>query len=119
MNEEVKNTLDKILDPKEQAELEMFIERPVLVEAVRKVLFWRMNEMGVVRPGVPSQPNFNSLLSLVSSQYAKDGMINNESLGQDLRARWEGIKALQVAFSEMELYKKKVVEVKEEKNKAR
>lgn len=117
--DETKKLLEEVLDAKEISELEMFLERPVLVEAVRKVLFHPIFTQGTLIKGKPANPTQNYLLQLVASQYANQGMINNEALGADLKAKWEATKLIHTAFENMKLFEKKVVEIKETKNIAR
>ena len=110
--DETKKLLEEVLDAKEVSELEMFLERPVLVEAVRKVLFHPITTQGVLVQGKPANPTTNYLLQLVSSQYANQGMINNEALGADLKAKWEATKLIYTAFENMKLFA--TVEAKKE-----
>lgn len=105
MNEE-KKMLEEVLDAKEISEIEMFLERPALVEAVRKVLFHPIITQGTLIQGKPVKPTQNYLLQLVSSQYANQGMINNESLGADLKAKWEATKLIHTAFENLKLFAK-------------
>lgn len=119
MNDETKKLLEEILDAKEISELEMFLERPILVEAVRKVLFHPVVTQGVLVQGKPANPTQNYLLQLVASQYANQGMINNEALGADLKAKWEATKLIHTGFENMKLFEKKVVKEEVKKNQAR
>src|SRR3990167_6253348 len=112
MNDETKKLLEEILDVKEISELEMFLERPALVEAVRKVLFHPVTTQGVLVQGKAVNPSQNYLLQLVSNQYVNQGMINNEALGADLRAKWEATKLIHTAFENMKLFA--TVEAKKE-----
>ena len=110
--DETKKLLEEVLDAKEISELEMFLERPMLVEAVRKVLFHPITTQGVLVQGKPTNPNQNYLLQLVASQHANQGLLNNEALGADLRAKWEATKLIYTAFENMKLFAK--VEAKKE-----
>ena len=118
--DEAKKMLEEVLDAKEISELEMFLERPILVEAVRKVLFYPITNQGVLVKGKPANPTQNYLLTLVASQYANQGMINNEALGADLKAKWEATKFIHTAFENLKLFSKKVEETEKiKKNIAR
>lgn len=119
MNDENKKLLEEVLDPKEISEIEMFLERPVLVEAVRKVLFHPITTQGTLIQGKPANPTQNYLLQLVASQYANQGMINNEALGADLRAKWEATKLIHTAFENLKLFTKSKVVEEVKQNKAR
>ena len=123
INEDAKlnarKALESILDAKEMSEIEMFLERPAMIEAVRKVLFWPITNRGIIEPGVPSVPDRNFLLNLVSSQYAEQGMVSDESLGAELRAIWKAVNMLEGAFQQIESFRKVVVQPKEVKNTGR
>ena len=112
MNDETKKLLEEVLDAKEISEIQMFLERPALVEAIRKVLFHPITTQGVLVQGKPVNPTQNYLLSLVGSQHSNQGLINNESLGADLRAKWEATKLIHTAFENLKLFAK--VEAKKE-----
>ncbi len=115
----VKEVLEAILSPQEISEVQMFLERPLLVNAIKKVLFQPILSDGTLKHGEPYNPGRNYMLQLVASQYSNQGMINNEALGQDVRAKWKATELIEVAFRELESLKK--VEAKEEvkKNLAR
>jgi len=107
---EDKEQLEDILDGKEIAELEMFLERPILVEAVKKVLMRHIES--TIKPGKPLG-GFSFLLSLVSSQMARQGVINHQALGEDLQASYKAMSLIMTAFGELDSLKV----VKEEKEK--
>lgn len=114
-----KSNLEKILDAKELAEVQMFLERPVMVEAIRKVMFWPIAKQGTFEPGVSIEPNRNFLFQLVASQMGQGGVINDEMLGQEVRAKWKAVEWIQGAFKELEALKKVLEVEKVKENKAR
>lgn len=117
--DETKKQLEQILDAKEISELEMFLERPVMVEAIRKVLFWPITHQGVMHKGRSFEPHRNFLLNLVASHEAMRYFVTDRSIGKKLRLQWEAIQLIQQAFHELESLKK-VVSIKlEQKNQAR
>lgn len=115
----VKEELEKILSPQEISEIEMFIERPLLVQAVKKVLFQPILSDGTMKPGEAYNPSRNYMLQLVAGQYAQQGMVSDEALGQDVRAKWKATELVEVAFRELESLRKIKVEEKTVKNNAR
>ena len=114
-----KKTLEAILSPQEISEIQMFLERPVLMEAVKKVLLYPIMYQGVLERGKAPDPGKNFLLQLVASQYTRQGMINNQSLGEDLRAKYEGMTVVMSAFEEIKSLAKVVKDEKLVSNKAR
>lgn len=117
MSKESKEILESILSPQEINEIQMFLERPALVEAVRKVLFWPIANQGTFFPNEPIKPNFNYIFQSVANDHM--GVLNNESLGQKLRSQWEAVQLLQSAFKELESLRKVVELEKPKVNKAR
>ena len=71
----------------------------VLVEAVRKVLLAGIYKHGVAEKKLELNPLVNGAYSLVS--HAMEYPISDEILGQQLRAQWAGVNALQNAFEEL------------------
>jgi hypothetical protein len=93
--------LDSILDDAEKAQLEYFMENEVMREAVKKVLLVGIYGNGTLQKGKRADPLRNFALGLASNQ----GELPNEILGQQLRAAWEGINSLELAFSTLAKYK--------------
>lgn len=117
--DETRKILEEILDAKEISELEMFLERPAMVEALRKVLFWPVTHQGVFRKGKTLEPHRNFLLGLVASSSAASWFITNAAIGKQLRIQWEAIKLVQQAFEEIKRFQKKVVQTEVKENVAR
>jgi len=97
MNELTDQEIDKLIT---------FKEDEVMFEAVRKVLLAAIYSNGTLRKGLPSNPLLNAALSLVSSA---DKDTTNERLGEDLRALWEGVKALETGLEHIKEYQRKNV----------
>jgi hypothetical protein len=116
---EEKKLLEKILDAKEISEIQMFLERPIMMNAVRKVLFQPILSEGTMKPGEAYNPNRNYMLGLVGSQYANQGMITDETLIHDIKARFKATELIQIAFNELEKLRKVVEVEKTNVNKAR
>jgi hypothetical protein len=114
-----KSMLESILNSEEIIELQGFLNKPKLVEAVKKVLLYPIMYQGVLRPGETPEPGKNFLLQLVASQMKRQGMINNEALGADLSGKYEGMTAVMSAFEEMKSLKVEKVVEEHKKNKAR
>ena len=110
--------LKEYLNEKEISEIQMFLERPLMMEAVRKVIFRPVLTHGIMKPGQTFEPNKNYLLGVVSNQVAQ-GMINNEMLGENLRASWEAVRLITNGFNELEKLKKVQETIKTKTNIAR
>lgn len=98
----------------EKEQLIAFNQNPILREAVKKVLLAGLNENGVLKAGKQSNSTQNAALYLVSQA----GEVSNEALGADLRAYWNGLKAVENGFNKIsEFVPEKTVE--KSKNNAR
>jgi len=103
----------------EVLEIEKFNANPVLVDAVKKVIFAFVNERGVAKKGKKAgNIMYNGALGLVSQASTGKTAISNEELGQDLRAYYHAIGLLENGFQELALVKKQIEEENKEINEA-
>jgi hypothetical protein len=100
----------------EIAKIETFNSDEVMVNAVRKVLLAGIYSHGVVEKGFEHNPLQNGAFSLVS--LAPTNPIPDEIIGQQLRAQWAGINALQNAFDNLGKIKSKQEDVESPYNEA-
>lgn len=104
-----------ILNTSEQLELEYLNEKPVLLQAIEKVLLANIYSIGTLKPG--EKPHFNhNFLFMLANQ--TDG-ITMEHLGADLKARTYALQLLQDSLTMIKTFKKAQVVKKDEKNPAR
>jgi len=89
-----------------------FNQDPKMVEAVRKVLLRTLYSEGVVESKL--NPVQNRALGLAALSIGGKAVINNERLGEDLRALAQGVFLLEAGFKELAKIKK---EEKEEEDK--
>jgi hypothetical protein len=102
----------------ELAEIERFNANPILVDAVKKVLFSVINQRGVVKKGKKPMPLHNGALGLVSLAVSGRAVITDEQLGQDLRAYYHAVGLLESGFQDLAKIKVVQKEEKEEVNEA-
>ncbi len=107
--------LDEFLNDAEKSAVQQFYDNELMREAVRKVLLFGVYNNGVLKKGKPANPLLNFALGFVSNRPEFD----NETIGAKLRASWEGINFLEIAFSNMAKYKKEEEKVVDNKNPAR
>lgn len=100
----------------EIAKIEAFNADEVMVGAVRKVLLAGIYSHGVVEKGFEHNPLQNGAFSLVS--LSPTNPIPDEIIGQQLRAQWAGINAIENAFDKLSSIKNKVESPYVEENKA-
>lgn len=93
------DVVNKILSETEKTALKSFWNNRNMREALRKVLFMGIRENGVMRPGETFEPRLNIALALVGQ---REDSVTNEELGADIRAFFQGMKALENAFSRIE-----------------
>jgi len=92
---------EEFLSPLEVSRLEAFIQDEALVEAVRKVLLAGVYYNGVLYQSEKANPFRNFALdeTLLNPQYS------DAQVGADLRAKAQGIRAVELAFKEFEKFK--------------
>ena len=84
----------------EKQKLIQFNGDEVMRETVKKVLLYGLYNNGVIRKNIPADALRNGAFGLVASgrEYS------NDELGADLRALWQGVNALEMAFNEISNY---------------
>ena len=95
--------MNNILTDQEIAKIEQFTTDAVMYEAVRKVLLSGIYSHGTIQKGFVHDPLKNGAFSLVS--LAPRNPIPNEILGEQLRAQWAGVNALENALTELKAIK--------------
>jgi hypothetical protein len=98
MNQDFVNS---ILSENEQKAVIQFNGSEVMREAVKKILLAGLYRNGVMRAGQPSDALRNAAFGVVAGNTS----YNNEELGADLRALWQGINALELAFNEISKFR--------------
>ena len=91
-----------VLSDQEKAKIEAFVADKECFEAVRKVLLFGIYNNGVLKLGEEHDPTVNFALTQVFKALNQGLPINNEELGQNLRAQAAGIKLVAVAFGQLE-----------------
>ena len=109
-----KEFLNSILDEQEQTYIKEFCQNERMVEAIRKVMLAGLYEQGVLKKHKKADSLSNIALALVANR----GDISNEQLGEDLRAFWQGLNYLELAFENIKAYKEPI-KVGEKSNQAR
>ena len=99
-----KDYLDSILDDREQDLVRQFVENKEMMEAVKKTIMVGLYHNGSLRKGVPSNPLYNAAFTVAAN--ARETKATNEQIGEDLRALWQGLNALESALSAMAKYKR-------------
>ena len=95
-----KKDLDSFLSDHEQSLLQQFADNEPLKEAVRKVLLFGAYYGGTLKKGIKIDPTMNFALLIACQKGAK-----NEDIGADVKACWEAINEIEVAFKRIEMYK--------------
>jgi hypothetical protein len=96
-----KDYIDSFLDDNERNKLTQFWDDEVMREAVRKVLLAGLYQNGTLREKSKPNPLYNGAFSLVANEGRK---VSNEQIGEDLRTLWQGLNALEHAFSNISKY---------------
>jgi len=109
-------TLEKILNQKELDFIEKFANDEHMRNAVKKVLLYNIYYEGTLKEGQDIDPYQNFAFNFVNEDNPmKPGQkFTNEEAGARLRAAWEGVKAVERAYNEIENYEKVEEKDKEE-----
>ena len=100
----------------EIVKIETFVADEVMLNAVKKVILAGIYSHGVVARGGEVNPLVNGAFSLAS--LSPTNPIPDEIIGQQLRAQWAGLNAMENAFKSLEGIKSKVESPYIEENKA-
>ncbi len=107
------------LNKVEELAIKKFLSSKTMVEAVKKVLLADIYKVGRVEKDKELKPRQNWVYGLIMNEAGQDLAIDNDKLGEKVRAVVEGTRALEIAFKEMEKLVEEPVEPKEEENEAR
>jgi len=112
--------LQDILTQPEIEAIQKFLDNKPLKNGIKKVLLSSVYEQGTIPLKGKYDPNFNFAISLVYDlQQNIEYKLNNEELGEKLRASVAGIRLLQQGFKDLESLGVKEEKVEEEINEAR
>lgn len=109
-----KNPLDQVLNEIEKDALGHLLDDKTTLNALKKVLLFGIYYNGTMKEGEDPQPFLNFALHIDTHNVMTD-----EQLGRVLRAKTEGIVALELGFKELEQFKRLEVATEEKKNTAR
>jgi hypothetical protein len=94
--------LNSVLSDLEKESIATFLANKTMSEAVRKVLLAEVYYNGVLAPDAPAAPTRNFALTQVISSLSGGLPITNEELGQSLRAKGEGVYAVEAGWQRLE-----------------
>lgn len=94
--------LERILSEVEKKHLQIVLNDPVALEAIRKVLLMDVYYSGTLYPGEEANPEYNFALMMSAG---RDKAYSNEELGADLRAASTAIQLLINGFSNLSKFK--------------
>lgn len=100
----------------EKVKIETFCNDEVMYEAVKKVILSSIYFHGVNIKGQKTNPTLNGAFSMVS--LSTNNPIPDEIIGQQLRAQWAGVNALENGMKELKNIKSGIVSPYEEENEA-
>lgn len=106
----------EILNTQESESLKKFISDKVMVEAVKKMLLHDIYGAGTIKKDELSEPRRNWVYGLIMNEAGQDYKINNDELGEKVRAIVEGTRALELAFKKIEEFNIEKIEEKIEPN---
>ena len=96
-----KEILDSILSDLEKEKIVQFVEDETMREAVKKIILAGIYYNGTLRKGEKANPTVNFLLAFVNN---RENSLSNEEAGAELKAAWAGVKAMELAFKNLEKF---------------
>ena len=105
------------LNDLEVAKIEAFCKDEAMFEAVKKVLFSAIYSDGVVKKGKKLNQK-NAAFSLIANAYSEGKDITNDELGEQLRAKFEGVHTILNGFDQLKSIKKEEVVIEDLINEA-
>lgn len=111
-----KEIYDRVLSDSEKLAVQMFVENELQREAVRKILLFKLRNVGVEMPGEPSISLEHNFAFEAVANYPES--VNNEKLGEDVRAKWQAARMIANAFDDLAKFKKESERSSKEGNKA-
>ncbi len=100
-----------VLNDIEKVKIEAFCSDEVMMGAVKKVLLAALYSHGVADVGGEPNPLINGAFGLVSLALKDAKPIDNEMLGQNLRAQFAGVSMIENAYTELKTIKSTPKEV--------
>lgn len=85
----------------EKQKIQSFLNDSVMLEAVRKVLLFGINHNGTFTPGEPANPARNFALQLPFQSDIQGVVLDDATLGAEVRAQVKGIRLLENGFAEL------------------
>lgn len=108
--------INQLLTDLEKAKLAGVAKDKVLLEAIRKVVLADLYSNGTLKKGLDADPLRNGALSLVAQP--QSAMLSDAEVGADLRAFWQGLRALENGLKKLEDFKEEDNKESEETNEA-
>ena len=90
---------EQYLNDLELVKVKQFVEDPVMMEAVKKVVLESLYFQGTLQKDFDPDPTKN--IALLMASRAIQAGYTNEQLGEYTRATWLGINALEVGFDKL------------------
>ena len=106
------------LSERETIELTKLVENPVCLEAMKKILLAPVYDQGVLK-GSDAEPTKNFALQKAMSALQVNPSIDNESLGEDIRANTQAIRLVELGIEELNNFKPITIKTPKKVNEAR
>ena len=91
-----------IITEQEEVEIRKFVNNPIMLNAVKKLLLMDIYASGTLEPGKDPDPARNFALSFLFDPLSgNEYNIDNARLGEKLRAALEGIRLVQTSFNKL------------------
>jgi len=94
---------DSFLSDLEKEKIGAFWDDDITREAVRKVILAGIYYNGTLKKGEKANPLVNFILAFVNN---REQHLTNAEAGEELKAAWAGMKALEFGFSNLAKYTK-------------
>lgn len=95
-----KDYLDTFLTDREKEALTRLASDDIMIEAIRKLFLTGIYSNGVLKKGVFADPMRNTCFEIASKQG-----VSNEVIGEDVKAKWQGVNSIESSFVVLQEYK--------------
>lgn len=111
--------INDLISEKEEIELRKLANNETAINALKKILLVDVYYRGKLEAGEEPDMTRNFALSFLYDPSGQEYRINDDELGQKLRASLEGIRMVQTGFNTLDKFKDKKEETAVEENPAR
>lgn len=101
----IKDYSDSVLNDLEKIQLQKFADNEEMAKVVKKILLAGIYQNGTLKAGKDPKPEYNCAFGYLQFADGHNTEVTDAQVGANIRALYEGLKAVEYAFQLVELYK--------------